>query len=142
MEKRLGTLLKKLKILQKELESVQIDMDVRTPVGQEWKRKTENMHALSVQFYAAKLVAWDAIRSHIKAVSMTVDGFLQALSKQSASNRLLVGKKFTWAIIDEAHQLDFRTVAAVASQVNGILLLFDKAQEIVHHSHSNTMEKH
>ena len=92
LETRLGRMLYILRNLKKELEVVRKDLDLRTRDGVIWKQKTEHMHTLSVQFYAAKLATWEEITSNMKAVSMTVDGFLQSLSKDSALSRLMTGK--------------------------------------------------
>ena len=140
LNERLSSKRDVLRGLKKELEEYKINEDMETDAGAEWKRITEKMHALSMKLYAAKLAAWEEITSNMKAVSMTVDGFLQSLSKGTVLNSLMAGKKFVWAIIDEAHQLDFKIMAAVASQVSGILILYDKAQEIQHQRHCNMKE--
>ena len=74
------------------MEKYKIDVHIETDAGAEWKWITEKMHALSMKLYAAKLAAWEEITSNMKAVSMTVDGFLQSLSKGTVLNSLMSGK--------------------------------------------------
>ena len=96
----------------------------------EWKLKTEKMHRLGVRFYALKVKEMANMMAKASVICMTVDAFTQMASAGSMTSLLFANIRWELVIVDEAHQLLHGVVAAVASEVETMMLFYDEAQSI------------
>ena len=118
---------KKLKfdVLKAELRATPADIRIDTDAGKAWRQKSEEMHVIGIELYAEIARARREAFEKAKIIVMTLDGFTQLASGTSANSFLIEKKEFVIAVVDESHQLQFSLVAAVATTVRSMLLLWD-----------------
>lgn len=130
LDTQLGSMIREMETLQAELLAVPEDICILTCAGKEWKRKSERMHRLSIELYAAKRSAMDAIFSNVKVIVMTVDGYVQLASGLAANSGLMSSLTVDLCVVDEAHQVDLTSIVPVVGMMDYVLMLWDPAQKI------------
>ena len=132
LDSRTENIKDRLEVLRAQLQAVQGNLDLAEPDGQEWKRKSEEMLALSFEYRSLVEEAREALFGRVGIFVMTVDCFLQISCGRSWMSPIFRKFEFRLAFVDEAHQLEFALLLPVMHRVGTAIIAFDKAQDIEH----------
>lgn len=130
LKAKIGESLQQLQTLREELNRTPANIDINSMDGRAWREKTERMHALSIQVYAAQQAAIAELFERARIIVMTVDGYVQLASGQAGNSGLLKKLEFATCVVDESHQLEFLLVAPVAARMRHMVFLWDQAQRM------------
>ena len=137
IEDRLRPIKDELVVLKKELDAMPKGVKPSDAEWVTWQQKAHRMHLLSMRLLACKLQALEDLLSRAKIFLFTVDAFIQIACGEFILSKMFKGIACKLVVIDEAHELDLHQAAAVAAVSQFLVLLYDKAQNIVFRKQSN-----
>ena len=128
---KVGPIVEELQALLQEIRDMTPEtILLSSPLGREWREKSERLHLLSMQLFAAQRAAIDAAFNEAKIILMTVDGYVRSLSGETMLSSILGEYNIVFGCIDDAHQLEHKLVAPVTLSVGRLVLIYDQVQRI------------